>query len=161
MANRFRSLSSEPTKIIGELKDAIKKTPRFDDVAADELALWRVSFPVAPKKERKEISQADVLSKEELDEMFPMSCQINHPRKQSTSSSALLKFMDLSLFEFLLHSLAICRMNLVLTRHFLATSMPIRKIMDRFFVPGPIANFLDAFVKGEGLLPATSGLIAG
>jgi hypothetical protein len=32
---------------VGELKDKIKtkKAPRFDDVAADELSLWRVSIP--------------------------------------------------------------------------------------------------------------------
>ncbi|KAG0041779.1 hypothetical protein BGZ83_001320 [Gryganskiella cystojenkinii] len=60
----------EPTKTIGSLKKAIKdeKTPRFDDVAADELILWRVSIPVLPKKDRKEISLAAVPSKEELDE---------------------------------------------------------------------------------------------
>ncbi|KAF9310054.1 hypothetical protein BG003_008980 [Podila horticola] len=36
-----------PTKTISVLKDLIKtkKTPRFDDVAADELTLWRVSIP--------------------------------------------------------------------------------------------------------------------
>ncbi|KAF9306987.1 hypothetical protein BGZ74_001108 [Mortierella antarctica] len=32
-----------PTKTV----DGLKKTPRFDDVAADELILWRVSIPVA------------------------------------------------------------------------------------------------------------------
>ncbi|KAG0345653.1 hypothetical protein BGZ54_005466, partial [Gamsiella multidivaricata] len=33
----------------GELKDLIKtkKSPRFNDVASDELTLWRVSIPVA------------------------------------------------------------------------------------------------------------------
>ncbi|KAH7028519.1 hypothetical protein BKA57DRAFT_431333 [Linnemannia elongata] len=37
----------ESTKTIGNLKDLIKtkKAPRFDDVAADELTLWRVSIP--------------------------------------------------------------------------------------------------------------------
>ncbi|KAF9969162.1 hypothetical protein BGZ65_012208, partial [Modicella reniformis] len=37
----------------------------------------------------------------------------------------------------------------------------IKKITDKFFAPGPIANFLDAFVKGEGALPITSGSIHG
>ncbi|KAG0320827.1 hypothetical protein BG000_003444 [Podila horticola] len=39
----------ESTKTIGDLKDLIKtkKTPRFDDIAADELTLWRVSIPDA------------------------------------------------------------------------------------------------------------------
>lgn len=30
-----------------------------------------------------------------------------------------------------------------------------------FFAPGPITNFLDAFVKGEGHLPVTTGVIGG
>jgi hypothetical protein len=40
-------------------------------------------------------------------------------------------------------------------------SVDIKKITDKFFAPGPIANFLDAFVKGEGALPITSGSIHG
>ncbi|KAG0298008.1 hypothetical protein BGZ97_004183 [Linnemannia gamsii] len=65
----------ESNETIGELKKAIKteKAPRFDDVAADELTLWHVSIPVAPKKERKNISLADVSSKEELDEIDDLS----------------------------------------------------------------------------------------
>ncbi|KAF9083232.1 hypothetical protein BGX29_003274, partial [Mortierella sp. GBA35] len=37
----------ESTKTIGNLKKLIKteKIPRFDNVAADELTLWRVSIP--------------------------------------------------------------------------------------------------------------------
>ncbi|KAG0247919.1 hypothetical protein BG011_000730, partial [Mortierella polycephala] len=37
----------------------------------------------------------------------------------------------------------------------------IKKITDKFFAPGPIVDFLDAFVKGEGALPITSGSIRG
>ncbi|KAF9979805.1 hypothetical protein BGZ65_005991 [Modicella reniformis] len=37
----------------------------------------------------------------------------------------------------------------------------IKKITDRFFAPGPIASFLDAFVRGKGTLPVTNGLIRG
>ncbi|KAG9319358.1 hypothetical protein KVV02_006291 [Mortierella alpina] len=33
--------------------------------------------------------------------------------------------------------------------------------VDKFFAPGPIANFLDAFVRGEGALPVTTGPIRG
>ncbi|KAF9368727.1 hypothetical protein CPB97_004301, partial [Podila verticillata] len=38
----------EPAKTIGELKDAMKekKSPEFDDIAADKLTLWRVSIPL-------------------------------------------------------------------------------------------------------------------
>ncbi|KAG0195380.1 hypothetical protein BGX33_003474, partial [Mortierella sp. NVP41] len=65
----------DPTKTIGDLKDAIKakKTPRFDDVAADELILWRVSIPLVPKKDRKDLSLGDILSKEKLDETDDLS----------------------------------------------------------------------------------------
>ncbi|KAI8594854.1 hypothetical protein EDD21DRAFT_65187, partial [Dissophora ornata] len=65
----------DSTKTIGDLKDAIKakKAPRLDDVAADELILWRVSIPLVPKKDRKNISLSDVLSKEELDETDDLS----------------------------------------------------------------------------------------
>jgi hypothetical protein len=37
----------------------------------------------------------------------------------------------------------------------------IKTITDRFFAPGSIANFLDAFVKGKGHLPVTEGPIQG
>ncbi|KAF8911816.1 hypothetical protein BGZ58_005827, partial [Dissophora ornata] len=59
-----------PNNTIGELKDLIKdkKSNDFSDVDADQLTLWKVSIPVAPKIERKEISLADITSKEELDE---------------------------------------------------------------------------------------------
>ncbi|KAF9307624.1 hypothetical protein BG003_000453, partial [Podila horticola] len=65
----------EPTKTIGGLKKAIKdeKAIAFADVDADMLTLWRVSIPVVPKKERKEISLADVPSNEELDETDDVS----------------------------------------------------------------------------------------
>ncbi|KAG9061853.1 hypothetical protein KI688_007004 [Linnemannia hyalina] len=37
----------------------------------------------------------------------------------------------------------------------------IKRITDKFFALGPIVDFLDAFVKGEGSLPTTSGSIRG
>ncbi|KAG0271769.1 hypothetical protein BGZ96_005631, partial [Linnemannia gamsii] len=65
----------EPTKTIGDLKDAIKakKTNDFSDVDADKLTLWRVSIPLVPKKDRKDISLGDIPSKEELDETDDLS----------------------------------------------------------------------------------------
>ncbi|KAF9315303.1 hypothetical protein BG003_003172 [Podila horticola] len=61
----------ESTKTIGELKKAIKaeKVNDFSDVDADKLTLWKVSISVLPKKERKEISLADIPSKEETDDV--------------------------------------------------------------------------------------------
>lgn len=42
------SVDIEQTKTVDQLKKVIKteKAPRFDDVAADELTLWRVSIPI-------------------------------------------------------------------------------------------------------------------
>ncbi|KAG0313251.1 hypothetical protein BGZ99_009011, partial [Dissophora globulifera] len=63
------SIDIDPTKTVDHLKDAIKikKTPRFDDVAAYELTLWRVSIPLLPLKERKPIILTEVKSTTELD----------------------------------------------------------------------------------------------
>ncbi|KAF9378893.1 hypothetical protein CPC16_011072 [Podila verticillata] len=60
---------------IDDLKKAIKaeKTNELSDVDANMLTLWRVSVPVVPKKERKQISLVNVLSKEELDETDDIS----------------------------------------------------------------------------------------
>jgi hypothetical protein len=65
----------ESTKTVGDLKKLIKteKAKAFEDVDADQLTLWHVSLPVVPKKDRKAISLADVLSKEELDETDDIS----------------------------------------------------------------------------------------
>ncbi|KAG0203112.1 hypothetical protein BGX28_004507 [Mortierella sp. GBA30] len=63
------SVDINSNKIVDNLKDAIKhKIPdTFSGVDAKDLTLWKVSIPVVRKKDRKEISLADVLSKEELD----------------------------------------------------------------------------------------------
>lgn len=37
----------------------------------------------------------------------------------------------------------------------------IKKITDKFFAPGPIADFLNAFVRGKGCLHVTTGAIRG
>jgi hypothetical protein len=63
------------SKPIDQLKDTIeiKKAPEFDDISTGKLALWRVSIPLVPKKNCKDISLGDVLSKEELDETDHLS----------------------------------------------------------------------------------------
>ncbi|KAG0332645.1 hypothetical protein BG004_001163 [Podila humilis] len=64
------SVEIEPSKTIGSLKKAIKakKANDFSDVDAEKLTLWRVSIPVLPKKDSKDIWLADVLSKVDLNE---------------------------------------------------------------------------------------------
>ncbi|KAG0046286.1 hypothetical protein BGZ83_008526 [Gryganskiella cystojenkinii] len=69
------SVDIDASKTVDHLKETIKtkKTNDFSNVDADKLTLWRVSIPVLPKKERKQISLADVSSKEELDETDDIS----------------------------------------------------------------------------------------
>ncbi|KAF8914827.1 hypothetical protein BGZ58_005653, partial [Dissophora ornata] len=78
----------ESSETIGTLKKAIKleKPNDFSDVDADKLTLWRVSIPVLPKKDRKEISLADVPlnSKEELDETDDISDVFKEPPPKKT-----------------------------------------------------------------------------
>ncbi|KAG0069968.1 hypothetical protein BGZ92_004574, partial [Podila epicladia] len=59
----------ESTETIGDLKDAIKTalSPQFDDIAAKDLTLWRVSISLVPLKDRKPIILKQIDSAEELD----------------------------------------------------------------------------------------------
>ncbi|KAF9329395.1 hypothetical protein BG006_007501 [Podila minutissima] len=70
------SVDIDASKTVDHLKDAIKlkKINDFNDVDADVLTLWRVSIPALPKKDREDISLANVPSKEEkLDETDDVS----------------------------------------------------------------------------------------
>jgi hypothetical protein len=64
------SVDIDASKTVDHLKDAIKtkQSPDFDNLVASNLTLWRVSIPLVPKKDRKDISLSDVPLKEELDE---------------------------------------------------------------------------------------------
>ncbi|KAK5809560.1 hypothetical protein F5H01DRAFT_323799 [Linnemannia elongata] len=64
------SVDIDASKIVDHLTDSIKsKIPdTYKGVDAKDLMLWRVSIPLVPKKDRKDISLGDVPSKEELDE---------------------------------------------------------------------------------------------
>ncbi|KAF9158104.1 hypothetical protein DFQ26_007967, partial [Actinomortierella ambigua] len=84
------SVKAPSNDTVDDLKKLIKaeKAPRFDGIAADELTLWRVSIPVLPKKDRKEIRLADVPSKEkeELDETEDIAVAFAPPKKRSVKS---------------------------------------------------------------------------
>ncbi|KAG9062249.1 hypothetical protein KI688_006581 [Linnemannia hyalina] len=69
------SVDIDASKTVDHLKDAIKiKIPdSFKGVDAKDLTLWRVSIPLVPKKDRKDISLSDIPSKEELDETDDLS----------------------------------------------------------------------------------------
>ncbi|KAF9352665.1 hypothetical protein BGX34_012028 [Mortierella sp. NVP85] len=129
----------ESTKTVGDLKKLIKaeKAKAFEEVDADQLTLWRVSFPVVPKSERKAVSLADISTKEELDETDDISDVFEEKPPKKTIHIIVQRPLPGDLHA------------------------DIKKITGKFFAPGLIANFLDAFVKGEGALPITSGSIHG
>ncbi|KAF9346427.1 hypothetical protein BGX26_002075 [Mortierella sp. AD094] len=66
-ANAF-PLSISSTNDIGTLKEHIKtkKSPKFDDIAADELTLWRVSVPVVAATKHSAVLLKSIGDKEEL-----------------------------------------------------------------------------------------------
>ncbi|KAG0197645.1 hypothetical protein BGX28_008853 [Mortierella sp. GBA30] len=65
-------VDASATDTVGDLKDRIKakKAPRFDDVAADELTLWKVSIP---SNKAKEVLFKTLDAKEELDPTYELS----------------------------------------------------------------------------------------
>ncbi|KAF9284123.1 hypothetical protein BGZ68_004905 [Mortierella alpina] len=73
------------TETVDGLKELIKEKNSniFSDVDAYQLTLWKVSIPVAPNGERKEISLVDVPSKEEFDETDDISdvFKVKPPKK--------------------------------------------------------------------------------
>ncbi|KAG0285780.1 hypothetical protein BGZ97_007676, partial [Linnemannia gamsii] len=119
---------------VGELKDKIKtkKAPRFDDVAADELSLWRVSIPDDDDDDEIPIDKKKLRATRGLLEVFPDKPPKNtiHVIVERPPSGDL--------------------------------RADIEKIADRFFAAGsPASDFLDANVRGEFKLPITTSGIKG
>ena len=84
------SVEIESTKTVDQLKKAIKAeiTDTFKGDAKD-LALWRVSLPAVPKKDRKPILLNEVLIKEELDERASLSSV--YPQGQGSNDSIIVQ----------------------------------------------------------------------
>ncbi|KAF9090917.1 hypothetical protein BGX27_002117 [Mortierella sp. AM989] len=131
-----------------------------------ENSLWRVSVPVPPKKDRKEIWLADVSSKEELDETDDISDVFPEAPSKKTIHIIVQRPPQV-------HAPAPSRSLTPLPGYHSEGSRPstpltgdlhadIKTITEKFFAPGSdIAKFLDAFVKGKGQLPVTTGSIRG
>ncbi|KAF9297438.1 hypothetical protein BGZ74_009829 [Mortierella antarctica] len=67
-SNAF-SVEIDPTKTISDLKKLIKtvKTPpRFDDIAADELTLWRISIPVVLANKHRPVVVSNIQSESKI-----------------------------------------------------------------------------------------------
>ncbi|KAF9364676.1 hypothetical protein BGX34_000777 [Mortierella sp. NVP85] len=108
----------ERTKTVGDLKKSIKKSPKFDGIAADELTLWRVKIPTASPGPFKMVEDKTKVKSADRSE---------YPATELDETTKISKVFDAELSRRLftslcndrqstplLHSLAICRMNLVL-----------------------------------------------
>ena len=65
----------ESSKTIGDFKDLIKTalSPQYDDIAAKDFTLWRVSIPVVPANRHKPIFLNEAESLVELDPTYDVS----------------------------------------------------------------------------------------
>ncbi|KAG0069695.1 hypothetical protein BGZ92_004625 [Podila epicladia] len=89
MSNAF-SIKIPSSDSVDDLKDLIKakQSPDFDDIVANNLALWRVMIPVVPANKHKPITLSEIDSTTELDPTDDISDVFeDQPRKQSMSSS--------------------------------------------------------------------------
>ncbi|KAF9945565.1 hypothetical protein BGZ72_001215 [Mortierella alpina] len=66
--SRAFSVKISADETVDEFKELIKakKSPRFDDVAADELTLWKFNLPIVPENNHKPIVLNEIDSKAEL-----------------------------------------------------------------------------------------------
>ncbi|KAG0248329.1 hypothetical protein BG011_000187 [Mortierella polycephala] len=156
-SNAF-SVKASSSLIVDELKKLIKaeKAIDFHDIDADKLTLWRVSIP----------------DDDNDDDDFPMLLDTVHEKKKLKATNKLSKLFDAELPEDTIHILVQrpqpvhaplpARVSTPLSGYLSDQSRPgtplsgdlrvdIKKITDKFFAPGtPIANFLNAFVRGQG-----------
>ncbi|KAF9091892.1 hypothetical protein BGX23_004802, partial [Mortierella sp. AD031] len=141
----------ESTKTIGDLKKPVKteKAPRFDDVAADELTLWRVSIPDDDDNDEQPILLDKVSEKKKLKATTKLSKAFDTELPEDTIHIIVQR-------PPLVHAPVALPVRARSSTPFSDDSRPgtslsgdlradIKKITDKFFAPGPIANFLDAF----------------
>ncbi|KAF9133873.1 hypothetical protein BG015_003496, partial [Linnemannia schmuckeri] len=155
------SVDIDQTKTVDHLKKLIKteKAPRFDDVAADELTLWRVFIP---DEKMDSFITVDALGDK---------TQLNNPRTRL--SKLFPESPDDNTYILVqrppsVHAPVPSRAVTPLPGSLSDTSRPsdlradIKKIADRFFATGsPASVFLDAYVKGKKALPVTTTGVKG
>ncbi|KAF9537746.1 hypothetical protein EC957_007713 [Mortierella hygrophila] len=149
------------TKTVSTLKNLIvdgNQAPAFREVAAKDLILWRVSIP--------DNKQGSAITIDALDD----KTELNNPRTRL--SKLFPESPDDNTYILVqrppqVHAPIPARALTPLPGSLSESSRPsdlhadIKRITNKFFAPGPIVDFLDAFVKGEGALPITSGSIRG
>ncbi|KAG0058060.1 hypothetical protein BGZ90_005170 [Linnemannia elongata] len=165
-SNAF-SVKIPSSDTVDDLKDLIKtkKAPRFDDVAADELTLWHVDYPVVAANKHQPVLLNAINSPTELDPTDDIADVFAETPPKKTIHVLVQRPPPV-------HAPVPSRALTPLPGSLSDGSRPstplsgdlqidVKKITDKFFAPGPITNFLDVFVKGEKKLPVTSGLIQG
>ncbi|KAF9555837.1 hypothetical protein BGW38_009219, partial [Lunasporangiospora selenospora] len=133
-------VSASTTTTIGELKDLIKskKSPRFDDVAADELTLWRTGVAITDDNDEHPISLDSLIETKKLGPATRLSRVFPDDLPEETVHIIVQRPPSDNL------------------------DAAIDKISEKFFAPaGSVAKFLDSFVRGVGCLPVTTGPIRG
>jgi hypothetical protein len=73
--SRKFSVKPKLTDTIDDVKDLIKakKSPRFDDIAADKLTLWKVSIPIVPANKDNTIALNEEVSRTYLEPAHKLS----------------------------------------------------------------------------------------
>ncbi|CAO3565162.1 unnamed protein product [Mortierella alpina] len=137
------------TATVSDLKKLIKteKTPRFDNVASDELTLWRIF-----------ISPTNV-----DDDEVPVSLDTLTQKMKLRPISRLSKVFTEQPSEEAIH-IIVQRPPPVLpiTPPSGDLKLDIKRISDRFFAPASDdAGFLDSFVRGLVVLPLTKRSLFG
>ncbi|KAH7055052.1 hypothetical protein BKA57DRAFT_452890 [Linnemannia elongata] len=166
-SNAF-SVKIPSSDTVDDLKDLIKtkKAPRFDDVAADELTLWHIDYPVVAANKHQPVLLNAINSPTELDPTDDIADVFAETPPKKTIHVLVQRPPPV-------HAPVPSRALTPLPGSLSDGSRPgtplsgdlhtdIKKITDKFFASGSgIANFLDAFVKGQGALPVTSGPLEG
>ncbi|GJJ67777.1 hypothetical protein EMPS_00123 [Entomortierella parvispora] len=144
-----------PTKTVDHLKQLICTPARFPGIAPEQLTLWKVSIPLLPKKDRREILLDKVPSKEELDESDKISrvFSVQPPEKTIHIIVQLPSQVHAPPFSEDLRPDSPLSGDL---------RIDIKKITERFFArETEVVRFLTRFVQGHESLPRTTGSFAG
>ncbi|KAG0364826.1 hypothetical protein BGZ54_007114 [Gamsiella multidivaricata] len=138
--SRAFSVIASSGSTVDDLKNLIKakKTPKFDDVTASQLTLWRVSILDTDDDEHEDL---------------PILLDALNEKKELRPTSDLSEVFSEGAPKKTIH--------IIVQRPLPGgLKMGIKRIADKFFACGsPAAEFLDAFVRGQQALPlATSGV---
>ncbi|KAK5809582.1 hypothetical protein F5H01DRAFT_381910 [Linnemannia elongata] len=166
-SNAF-SVKIPSTDTVDDLKDHIKtkKSPEFDDVAADKLTLWRVSIPDDEDHDEIPVVLDNVIIKDQ--KKLRATRELSDVWKDKPPKGTIHVIIRRPPQE---HTPIPARVSTPLSDHLsdesrLASPTDIRvdldKIADKFFSSASRnVTFLNEFVQGSHDLPVTKGSISG